>query len=205
MRPKRRRLPGNDVERESAQQAARGLYPEEVAWVAGEDKSTEFTYDIGTEDISTKEVQPTEKEPHETLRVTRYAPYLPTRRTVDLPGDYGFTVSSGGLQIVHDTRVSPRLSRKSADERRQSVTGDDGSDSTVRVRRSIREGKAPQQADASATEDSDQTRSDLYERLQPRGRSGRRRSSNHGPLGGKPQRKSRQRPKGHWFKRGRER
>ena len=155
----------------------------EVTWIAGDNKGTEFTYDIGTEDVTTKEVRPTDQEAHETLRVSRYSQYLPTRRTVDLPGDYGFTVSSAGLQITHDTRVAPRVRRDATEERPQSVQGDDGPNTTVRVRRAIRENQAPQPSDASTLNSADQARRDLYERLQPRRGNGRRKSNNRGPLG----------------------
>ena len=208
MRPKRRRLRFPNVERESAQQARNGHYPEKVAWIAGENKSTEFTYDIGTEDITTREVSPTDWEPHETLRVTRYSPYLPTRRTVDLPGDYGFTVSSSGLQIVHDSEDSLGTPHQSGGERRRRTADDNSSNQAFRPRSRGQpsQGSDRSEESADAADYSDQSRRDLYERLQPRRSTNRRKPERQGPLGGKPKRQLRaRRTSRHWYLRGRER
>ena len=176
--------------RESAGQALRGRYPEQVSWVAGADKDTEYTYDVATEDITTRYVPPTDQDPHDTLRVNRYGSHL-RRRTVDIQGDYGFVVGGSGVGILPDHALGPAPTRVADDTR-----------PLVRPRTA-----RPADREESTTHGQQEPgNAALYERLMQPSRSGNRRSPNRqGPLGGKPKQGRRvSRAKRHPYWRGRE-
>ena len=213
-------MPDLPVERESQLEAARGRYPSEIKWVAGPDGRTEFTYDVGTEDISTREVERSDQEPHETLRVSLYSPQLPTERTVDLPGDFGFTVNRAGLRVVADRDLGESATRAPVDSdpgtqefstENAEAKAPPPQPQIVRPKSTLKR-RTPQRTEqASSPSENAATHSDrVRERLlavEERRRTSRSgTSSNNQPLGGKPRKASTgRRKKRDWFLRGRER
>ena len=159
-----------------------GQFPAEVQWIGGAEKSTEFTYDVGSENVSSRETDPTDQEVHETLQITRYSPRVPQRREVDLHGEYSFIVNSRGLQVVADTENATSVRPRQRQVRQQE----------------------PERADDSLSHE-EQVRARL---VQPRRPPNARRSmgkAKQGPFGGKLPRRKQPAKGGHWFLRGRER
>ena len=177
----RPRIQRDDVVRESKAQAEQGLYPAELTWIAGPNGRTEFTYDVDTENVSTRDVPPSDQEPHQTLKVSRYAPRLPTRRTVDLPGDYGFVVSRNGLEVIADTHRAERAPTSDAVSSAQPLP-----ERVTRRQRRVHNRPA-QEADNPTAADS--LRARLMQGSAPR--RGRRQRSGQQPLGGTGRRKPR--------------